>query len=234
MHRVRRRQWSRWVLVACFAIAGAGLVLASCNDGADDEARALSSRSVAGDVRPLSNVIYSKADVERTPSGSPLNAFLQYRQALQLQAWPRATDFFDPGLAGHIGLARLVVALQAAGDEVRSARPRIIDVRRSANGAVVSYALRREGEQELLRSVQWRREDGSWRIVYDSMLDDALALAAQRAAQTRDDPLARQPGRTALRAAAAARKLQADYLQDLRSRDDAPVLDPGLTELATP
>jgi hypothetical protein len=211
---------NRLVALGAAVILG-GLYMVGCGGGSEDEARELSQATVVRDVGPLKDVVYTQKDIERTPADSALRAFIEYRRLLQVQAWNAAArNFLAPGFVDFVGVKRVVAAYESQAAHYRSVRPSVEWVRRAGDTALVAYAVKDENGDTILHSIEWRLRKDRWAIVYDSFLDEAFATSEQTAAQNQVDPLAKRPGRAAVRAGAAARALQAEYQQRLGQQDE--------------
>jgi hypothetical protein len=206
------------VLASGLACLGVAMAATGCGGGSEEEARELGRITVVEDAGPLKEVLYTDEQIDRAPAGSPRRAFLDYRRSLQVQAWRDAIGWLDPAFVDFVGETRLVAAYQSQAPHFRSVRPKVLWTRQTGRTAVVAYAVNDAAGDTIVHSIQWKRAgDGSWRIDYDSFLDGALASSAQTDAQMQDDPLATEPGAAALRAGAAARRLQAEFHERLDS-----------------
>jgi hypothetical protein len=97
--------------------------------------------------------------------------------------------------------------------------PEITRVRDGGGEATVYYTLGLPDGTKELDSVNWRKDGGSWQILYDSRLDSELGQFAQTRAEVETNgslptDASAPPSAAALRAAKAAEGAQARFQQE--------------------
>jgi hypothetical protein len=197
----------------CSALIVLLIPLAACNSNENERAETLQNRSVLAEAKPLREVLISDAELRRASAGSTERAFLEFWSLLQYQGWAAAVESYDPPLLAAIGSDRIAEALKTQAAYFRSARP---DLRRSIRrrGRVtVRYLVANSAGNVVPQSMTWTRTSEGWRIFYDTLLDESLRQAAQRATQVRVDPTTDRTGPEAIRAGEAASRLQSRYLR---------------------
>jgi hypothetical protein len=209
--RVTVRPTVLYAFVAGAVIAGGLALLAT--SGGDDDSQKPETAAASGKPAFISNREqgrYAKNSVER--------AFLDYWASLQYGAWDDAVTFFDPGLRDFIGSERLSESFKNQDTFYAHTSPHIVSVQRKGRNRAIRYRFVDPSGAESRRAITFRREGKKWRIVFDSYLDDVLRAYAQSVAQQRINPTAKAPGARALRAGAAALRLQSRYRTQLEKK----------------
>jgi len=204
---------SRAALVTLGVIAGAGVVvgIGLATDAFDSGTKAGEENDPKEDLQ-----LVTQRDREQQTGDSAERAFLDYWSELQFGDWSEATNEFDPRLVRFVGERRLAESLKANPPLYRKSKPKIIQVReRGVNRSSIRYTVRNVSGKAVPNTITFVREDGKWRILYDSLLDEILSAHAQTATQNKVQPGAKQPGREALDAAASAGRLQTRFLEQL-------------------
>ena len=129
---------------------------------------------------------------------------------------PHIVALYDPSVRRAVG-DRLISGAYATQREVMLAsRPRIAYVRKTGLGTLVGLDVYRRGASPLRDSFLFRRQDGRWRILYDTLVERAFKTYEQF---TDTVGPAEKPPRSAVRAAkTAADRFRTGYLRALRSR----------------
>jgi hypothetical protein len=202
--RVRR------LLPAALGIVISASALSACASSTSrgEETRRLEQQSIVS----VDKHLISEREIARTPKDSASRAFLEYWSALQYQSWDSAVLAYAPDLAEAADRATLVSALQAQASYYSSFKPRIREEIRRDGDVVIRYLGRDTEGDPKPTSITWRRIDGRFRISYDPFLNGALKAYVQDRVQSEIDPLAEAPGQRAVRAGAAAERIQAEYL----------------------
>lgn len=203
--------------------------IAGCGGGADDEARELNKRSVIAEAPPLEEFLVSEQEIKKASDETPERSLLNYWASLQYQSWDTATAYYATDLREFLGDDRLQYALANQAAYFRSSRPKDIEVRSSNGKSVTKFLVEDQKGNETPSSVTWARRGGAWRIVHDPYLNNALAQARQLDIQVAVDPTSQKPSKEALRAAYAARKLQAAFAaskQERSKRSGTPAIAP--------
>lgn len=192
-----------------FALAALAVVAVGCgSSGGTPEP--VERASIAANVRAPSSTEISDADLRRVEQGTASRAFLEYWSDLQWQDWISALDRYSPGLRRIVGPRHILAALQHQAGLYRSVKPAVEreSTRRSLTTVRFSYGVPAQPRQ--LSSTIWRKADGRWTLVFDSLLAVALQTWAQTKAQQAPD--ATKPTKEALKAGLDAAELQNRYL----------------------
>lgn len=207
------------VVPIAVALLAAATALASC--GGSDEAGSAATATTPERRLPLEaeeklaeqRRLVSAADLRRAQPGSVRRAFYDYWSALENEEWTIALDYFTPEARRRLKPQRLVAALRLEAQTL-PVKPLIRRIRPArADQTSVRYFLRRADGQLRATSMIWRRRAGRWYIAYSSTLDESYATAVQQEIQASIAPAAQSPSEAALRAAALARRAQAQGLQ---------------------
>jgi hypothetical protein len=183
----------RWIvaLVAAAALIGA----AGCGGGDDSP-----------DEPPKPRILQPK-DIEKHRAGSAERALLEYWSSIQFQATAEVLGYLEPGLRDAIGAPRVARAVDHQSFLYRTVVPRVRRTTRRDDISTVRFVLPGENEDRL-ESVSWRRDgDGQWRIVFDSVLNEALRAYAESQHGATGE---KQP-RAAIRAGDRVARIQSEY-----------------------
>jgi hypothetical protein len=210
------------VLLCMAALAGA--VIGGCGGEDEDPAPA---GSVIEQAPPLKSVLITSADRRRFDADSVERDFLSYWSALQFQALHDVATSFHPGLLKEIGMQRLAAAIRLEAAYLRSVKPRIERVQQRSQDATVYYVVKDVRGKETPRSITFGRFNGTWKIVYDSFLDDALRDSVQNGTQIAINPAAPKAPKQAVQAGYSAGQLQSSFLG--RRFGVAPAAETGRT-----
>lgn len=208
--------WAQRWLVAAVAASAAVVIFLALFGGRDPAAdQELLDRSVV-DPEDVPASLVSQREVRRQPPGSPRRAFLAYWRATQQRSVAAAVEKFDPGLVELIGEARLLRALAYHAGTFATREPRITGVDLAGKRADVQYLVADfTGSAAVYpHSVSFLRRGGSWRVIYDTLLDASLRESEERSVQDRVDP-GSEPSPEASEAGAKAAALQSHYLEKL-------------------
>lgn len=196
-------------LVALLLLAAAITMLSGCGDESDDPAPA---GSIIEQAPPLKEVLITPQERRRFAVNSVQRRFFSYWSALQFQALNEVANSFHPGLLKEIGMQRLGAAIRIEAAYLRSVKPRIDSVEQRGQESVIYYIVKDVSGKETPRSVTMSRFNGSWKIVHDSFLDDALRDSVQNGTQIAIDPTATRTPKQAIQAGYGASQLQSAFL----------------------
>lgn len=196
-------------LAAALLLAATIPVLAAC--GSENE-EPKPAGSIIEQAPPLKDVLFTAEDRRRYAPSSAQRRFVTYWSALQFQALNEVANSFHPGLLKEIGMQRLGAALRLEAAYLRSVKPRIDSVEQRGQDANVYYIIKDVSGRAVPRSITMTRYNGSWKIVQDSFLDDALRDSVQNGTQIAINPSARQTPKQAVQAGYGASQLQSAFL----------------------
>ena len=114
-------------------------------------------------------------DPERLSDGNtPEATVLRFWQLIQQGNYPLATLLYHPRIPETFGVDGVMGALSLQRQTILQNRPVIENTRRSPLGTLVTVQTD-NSERPQLFSFNLRKRNGQWRIVFDSVLGDALA-----------------------------------------------------------
>lgn len=183
------------------------LSLAACGNSSDSPAPSSTAP----------NNVLSRAEVEEQPAGSVERAFLEYWSDLQYQSWAEVAAYYEPDFREAIGTAAIIGGKKINGSSYPQLKPEIVRVSDNGDFATINYSLQFIDGSKELASITWRRDGGSWQIVYDSRLDAELRQYAENRVEIEENGVlptsAENISPAATRAGAAAAQAQARFLQ---------------------
>ncbi len=156
------------------------------------------------------------AQISEYPQGSVEQAFLEFWSSLQFQSWAEAASYYHPEFRDFVGTASVIGAKKLNGSTYPLLKPVIARVGEHDGETTIFYALRLPDGSKELNSITWRRNDGSWQIIYDSRLDPELHQFAQNQVELEEngslstDP-SEGPSAQAAKAGINAANLQAEF-----------------------
>ena len=160
--------------------------------------------------------LVSERDRARFGDDAVENAFLNFWSDLQFLDFNSAVETYDPRLVEFIGGRRVEEALKLQRGLFVKSKPEIIRVRERGKRATVRYTVVDLDGELTPNTVTWIKDDGEWRILYDSLLDKLLTASAQTTAQKRINPDPKAPpAKQAIAAGEAASRLQRRFLEQL-------------------
>lgn len=188
--------------------------ISGCSGGQDD---AKPPGSIVERAPPLKDVLITSAQRRGFPPDTVQRRFFSFWSALQFQALDEVASSFHPVLLDDINMERLGAAIRFQAAYLRSVKPSIESVEQRSENATVYYVVKDLSGKQTPRSISFDRVNGSWKIVHDSSLDDALRDSVQNATQLAIDPLAERPSKRAVVAGYEASILQSAFLDRRRS-----------------
>jgi hypothetical protein len=189
------------------AVVGLAFLLGGCGGESREQAKRLSHRTIAPLVRPPDSAAITAAEVRAAPRGSIRRAFLAHWRHLQRARWELAVERYVPLLQAFMGRTRLAQALETQAPFFRSDQPRF-----TVSGRTLRYIAERPGKRGVPGTIIFRKLAGRWRIVFDSVLDEAIPFHAASQRQSAINPRLAEPSPEALRIGARASRLHADYV----------------------
>jgi hypothetical protein len=177
--------------------------------------------SACGDSSPTEerapNNLVSQAEVDRQPADSAERAFLAYWSDLQYQSWAEVAAYYEPAFRDSVGTAAIIGGKKINGSSYPQLKPAIVRVRNKDDFTTVNYSLVFIDGSKELASVTWRKDGGSWQIVYDSRLDAELKQYAENRVELQQNGALPTDASTvspeAIRAGAVAAQAQARFIQ---------------------
>lgn len=194
-----------WALLALVSVLALGL--AACGSSSDPPA--------ASATAP--NNVISQSEADEQPAGSVERAFLEYWSDLQYQSWAEVAAYYEPALRDSVGTAAIIGGKKVNGSSYPQLKPAIVKVRDNGDFTTINYSLVFIDGTKELSSVTWRKDDGSWQLVYDSRLDAELKQYAENRIELEQNGTlptdAADASPEAIRAGAAAAQAQARFIQ---------------------
>jgi hypothetical protein len=168
------RHRTRWSLAAilCLVVAGSGL--------------ACSGKST--DKTPQENALVSERQLGRGTTDSPSRTTLELWRAIQVGDLPSAAAFYSDEVRAAIGIGNILGALAQQRASITVLRPRILSVVRTPRGIEVTLRAMSGGSSVGLQSFLLQRGRSGWRVVYDTLMGDALPSYVQSSVQHRVAP----------------------------------------------
>jgi hypothetical protein len=185
-----------------FGLLATVVAVAGCSSGGSE---AVSSQSIA---TVKEQHLLTTADINRSPAGSPQQAFLKYWSAAQFRAWSAVLSLYEPALVKSVGVVTLVEGLKSHATYFPTVKPVIRGVFRAGDQAIVRYKVPDGAGQLYATSISLRRSGDTWRIHYDPQLDGMLQTGETAKVQSATDPNAPTQSKAALVAGANAGRLQ--------------------------
>lgn len=173
------------------AIAGAAFVLATGCTSSVEKA----NRTATTSERP--RVV--QYDVPRTPE----DTVLLLRRLVRAHSFPTAVDLYDPRIIAVLGRDNLVGLLGALAPTVDGIQVMVIEKQPIDAGFDLTLRGNLQGKPISLSYVLLR-QGRRWKILYDSMINDALAAYIQTQTQRRLHSGGRKTARRAAAAGTAA------------------------------
>ncbi len=153
-------------LAVAFAVAGCG------GSGSSDKQ--------AAPVKPAPSAVASRPQLDRP--GSPGAAIVSLWQLLRVDALPDAAALYDGSAIAGVGTLNFGAALQDLPKTYLTNRLSLVSSRRTGRGSLVVLKAKGQGGSQT-GSYSLRRRGGRWVIVYDSLLDSAIARVVAKRVQ---------------------------------------------------
>ncbi len=177
--------------------------------------------SACGDSSPETerapNNLVSQSEADRQPAGSAERAFLEYWSDLQYQSWAEVAAYYEPAFRDSVGTAAIIGGKKINGSSYPQLKPAIVRVRDKGDFTTINYSLVFIDGTKELASVTWRKDGGSWQLVYDSRLDAELKQYAENRVELEQNGTlptdAANASPEAVSAGALAAQAQARFIQ---------------------
>jgi len=205
--RGRSRPATLWAPLALVAVSILAFGLAACGSSNDPPTPSATAP----------NNVVSQSEADEQPAGSVERVFLEYWSDLQYQSWAEVAAYYDPAFRDSVGTAAIIGGKKVNGASYPQLKPEIVRVRDNGDFTTINYSLRFIDGTRELASVTWRKDGGSWQLVYDSRLDAELRQFAENRVETElngilpTDPADVSP--EAARAGGAAAQAQARFVE---------------------
>lgn len=116
----------------------------------------------------------SLADVARESGSAPRATLLRLWFSIQWGDEPGILAAYAPTVAKTLGASKVIAAWKSRRGSVIGSRLHIIETTRSRHNAVVTFGRESRSSPPVYESATMVLEADGWRILYDTMLDDAL------------------------------------------------------------
>lgn len=226
------QRWSRTNLLARakhvatsrLALVVIGIVLASAGSvfAGTRLQDARSDRDGAGEVQADGSLKVDPApltldDVAKSREGSASRTVMRLWYFAQWGSPANVLDAYKPEVIRRLGIQNVASAYSSMRASLVAARPRIVSEVKARSGTVVTMrALRRNAEPTRHSFTLERGPGGRWQIVFDTLLEDALAAAVQAASSP--DPNSKPPASAVRKGLIAAREFRAADLESKYAR----------------
>jgi len=155
----------------------------------------------------------SVEDIERVRPDSPQAVVLRLWFYAQWGSAPSIVRLYDQRIVRAIGAPAIAGALDQQRSDLLDTRPVVGPVARISAGSLVTVEVLSTADPPRPESFLLRRRGHVWRIVHDSLLEDALSTYVQVETQLRVAPTATSADPRAVRAGrAAARRYRELFL----------------------
>jgi hypothetical protein len=202
--------------LAMIVAVGVASLVVGCGSNVQREGQQLRAQSLLTSSPPLPRTVVTNQYIAQYPAASVLHAFFSYWQELQFGSWRGAAMSYDPRLRAMIGSETLIGSLETVASFYRAVKPALVRVQTTSYGTTeVSYLGSRSGSPPDLETIEWLRVGGTWRIEWDSYLNEGLMVYAEQAEQEHIDPAAQVLAPRSVQAGKGAGHLQAAYLATL-------------------
>jgi len=119
------------------------------------------------------------ADLAQEPRGTPRSALMGLWFSIQWWDEPAILAAYAPGVVAHVGRRTIAGAWDLRRGSVIGARPRNVKLTRSRGLTLVTFTRESRTAAPVQESATLSLLGGSWRILHDTMLEDALAAYVQ-------------------------------------------------------
>jgi hypothetical protein len=172
--------------------------------------------SLADDAPPI-----TLQDIKNEPRRSVRRTMLSVWFYGQWGSVPNILPLYEPFVRRAVGDRLILGAYATQREQMLASRPRIAYVRRTSVGTLVGLSVYRRGAVPLRDSFLFRRRNGKWRILYDTILERTFNSYQQFTDSA--DPAQKPTRKAVLAGKAAADRLRRGHLRALRSarRQDA-------------
>jgi hypothetical protein len=130
----------------------------------------------------------SVADIQRLPADAPESVVYRVWFYAQWGSSISIPRYYDARVVKTLGAVTIANAFARDRDDIVRGQPRLRGVVRTPGGRLVTLQVLSAKDRPRLESFLLRRRAGGWRIVHDSLLEDALRTDAQVLTQQRVDP----------------------------------------------
>jgi hypothetical protein len=215
----RRRRVPAWLKVLIVAIAllavcgGAVYAGSKLDDGSSESADRATTSERSRPEGSLAEVpgLMRLRDVRKARSGSASEKVLELWYWAQWGSIPNIIATYDPTVVSEVGASDLAGAYSLQRSYLAAARPELVDESESDGFAFVTLRALRADDKPQSLGFTLRRTGGEWRVVFDTLLESALATYVQY--RNTPDPNSRNVPVAAVRAGIeAARKYRLAHL----------------------
>jgi hypothetical protein len=138
-------------------------------------------------------LVTAKASSRAAPAKSPSAVVLQLWRAVQVGDVPSAVGLYDPRVRGSVGFTTIAGTLAQERSALAVLRPQIVSISRTPIGLELVVRATSRGSGVGVQSFLLRKGSEGWRVVYDTLLGDALAGYVQIRVQHRVAPRSNVP-----------------------------------------
>lgn len=169
------------------------------------------------------NNLIARSETDAQKTGSVELAFLEYWSDLQYQSWAEVAAYYAPDFRDSVGTAAIVGGKKVNASSYPQLKPTIVSVRSDGALTTIKYSLLFIDGSKELAAVTWRKQGGSWQLVYDSRLDVELKQYAENRIELEENGTlpteVSDASSAALRAGAIAAQAQARFLEQALGSD---------------
>jgi hypothetical protein len=202
--------------LAMIVAVGIASLAVGCGSNVQREGQQLRAQSLLTSSPPLPRAVVTNQYIAQYPAASVQHAFFSYWQKLQFDSWRGAAVSYDPRLRAMLGSETLIASLETLASFYRAVKPVLARVQTTNYGTTeLSYVGSRSGSPPDLETIEWLRVGGTWRIEWDSFLNEGLIVYAEQAEQEHIDPASQVLAPQSVQAGKGAGHLQAAYLATL-------------------
>jgi hypothetical protein len=185
-------------------LAVGSLALEACGSSGSSTKTATGATSANSAVATTRNGVPKNIDPRLTDPGSPGAAVLDLWRYLQMGAVPVAMLSIDQKAQASVGEAILAGAMASVQGDLKSTKAYVTGTEQTPAGTLVRVAATRPDGGLSTDVFLLRQRGGKWKVVYDTLLTDAIRIHAESLADNRSVPAGKDPSARAVAAGLAA------------------------------
>jgi hypothetical protein len=129
---------------------------------------------------------------------------LRLRALTAAQAYPAVIDLYHPDLQAALGRLNLLDTLSFLGPSFANVRVKLVEKQRTGTGILITLHGYSGGGNAVTTSYLLRRDEGRWKVFYDSAIREVLSTVVQNRVQQSLAPKAATPSPRAVAEGLAA------------------------------
>ena len=200
------------LLLACAAAVFAGSRLDDDGTAPRDEGgRSATAESLPGSLASDPPMLTTK-DLDAAPRGSASERVLQLWYWGQWGSIPNVVATYDPAVLDTVDAADIAGTYSQQRSYLATTRPELVDETEEQGITLVTVRGLRSDAAPQSFAFNLRQTDGEWHVIFDTLLESALATYVQT--QSSSDPDKKPPPSAVRAGAAAALEFRVAHLPD--------------------